>query len=970
MTASRPALASEFSWPRPAEPAAAERLIERFCELGAAERRFARTPQGAALLAALGGNAPYLADLALREPAALISAIKTGPDANLKALTAALRQHARGDRAALMQELRLAKRRAALTIAIADIGGMWSLAEVTAALSSLAAAVLGVTIDFLMRELHDRKLIKLPAPAQPAQNCGFVALALGKLGAGELNYSSDIDLVLLYDPENPVYPAQAQPTMARLARDLVSLLSTRDQDGYVFRVDLRLRPNPGATPAVVSLPAALSYYESQGRTWERAAFSKARPIAGDLPLGDKFLAAIRPFIWRKHLDFAAIADIHGMKRQIDFREDAACAPIGGLPGGSLPGGGHPGGGQKLLGHDVKLGRGGIREIEFIVQTLSLVWGGQAPELRIPETLKALPALAKAKHLPAQAARELAADYQHLRKVEHRLQMVADRQTHALPNTPEALRAFIVFLDEPDFLQTFPKLLARVQAHFAAFFDAGAAGEESIDPGAEGKAPEYFAAKLKALGFTDVQHVAERLRAWANGDVPALRSERARELLEALRPALLAALARQAEPDRAFVRFDTLISRQRAGIQLLSLFQRNPALLDRLAAVLGAAPALAEHLAQDAQALEALLTPAARFAAPKPILARLLKEAADLEEAVAITRRFVRREEFHLSVATLEARLDTDAAGRLRANLAAAAISLLLPRIIAHHQTRYGRVKGMKFGVVALGKAGSGEMLAGSDLDLMLIYDHAKLDTAPTQYFVRLAYALTGALTAQGPEGPIYKVDMRLRPSGNQGPVAVSLAAFRRYHGSESWVWERLALTRASVMAATPGFQPILAEEILIALTRDQPGPEIRTETRAMLARLNSEISAAGPWDVKYRKGGMIELAFIAEALQLIHGPQNQALFRANTGESLRALQKAGHLTRSDSTLLQKADFLWRTIQGINRITGLRDQDIDPPQTMLAPLLRATKSDTLADLRATMAQAEDDVHECFIRNLGE
>jgi glutamate-ammonia-ligase adenylyltransferase len=386
-------------------------------------------------------------------------------------------------------------------------------------------------------------------------------------------------------------------------------------------------------------------------------------------------------------------------------------------------------------------------------------------------------------------------------------------------------------------------------------------------------------------------------------------------------------------------------------------------------VLGAAPALAEHLAQDAQALEALLTPAARFAAPKPILARLLKEAADLEEAIAITRRFVRREDFHLSVATLEARLDTDAAGRLRSNLAAAAIALLLPRVIAHHEARHGRIKGMKFGVVALGKAGSGEMLAGSDLDLMLIYDHAGMDPAPTQYFVRLAHAFTGALTAQGPEGPIYKVDMRLRPSGNQGPVAVSLKAFRRYHASESWVWERLALTRACVMAATPGFQPILANEILIALTREQEGEKIRAETRAMLARLNAEISAAGPWDVKYRKGGMIELAFIAEALQLIHGPQNQALYRANTGEALRALQKAGHLTQPDSNLLQKADFLWRTIQGINRITGLRDQDIDPPQTMLAPLLRATKSATLAELRATMAQAEDDVHDCFMRHLG-
>jgi glutamate-ammonia-ligase adenylyltransferase len=950
-----PTVQSTPAWPVAGDPAAAMRLTERFVQLGAAERRFANTAEGAAVLTAIGGNAPYLADLALAAPGTLIGAMTDGPDATFKAAVSELRlTPLRTSRAKLMRALRLAKRRAALTIAIADIGGMWGLAEVTAALSGLAASVLGVTVNFLLRELHDQKAIKLPAPAQPGQNCGFVALALGKLGAGELNYSSDIDLILLYDPENPVYPAPAQPMMARLARDLVTLLSTRDEDGYVFRVDLRLRPNPAATPAVVSLPSALSYYESQGRTWERAALSKACPIAGDVALGAKFLHAIRPFIWRRHLDFAAIADIHGMKRQIDIREDAAS----------------PGGANALLGHDVKLGRGGIREIEFIVQTLSLVWGGQDPDLRIPETLKALPALAKARHLPAQAAKELAAAYQELRKVEHRLQMVADRQTHALPGTEEGLRAFSIFLGEPDFLQTFPKLLARVQGHFAAFFATGEASDPASDPGAEGRAPKAFTAKLKALGFTDVQHVAERLRAWANGEVPALRAERARELLEALRPALLAALARQAEPDRAFVNFDTLISRQRAGVQLLSLFQRNPALLDRLAAVLGAAPALAEHLARDAQALEALLVPAARFAAPKPILRRLLAEAGDLEEAIAITRRFVRREEFHLSVATLEARLDADAAGRLRSNLAAAAIGLLLPRIIAQHEIRHGRIKGMKFGVVALGKTGSAEMLAGSDLDLMLIYDHAPMETAPTQYFVRLAHALTGALTAQGPEGPIYKVDMRLRPSGNQGPVAVSLAAFRRYHATESWVWERLALTRARVLAATPGFQPTLADEILIALTRAQEPAEIRAETLAMLTRLNTEFVPAGPWDVKYRKGGMIELAFIAEALQLIHGPLQPELFRANTGEALRALHKAGHLSEADAGLLQAADYLWRSIQGIDRITGLRDQDIDPPPTMLAPLLRATGASSLADLRATMAQAEDDVHDCFMRNIAK
>jgi len=940
------------SWPKPADAQAAARLAERFAAIGPAESAFAQIPEGAAILAAVGGNAPYLADLALAEPAALLAAQTGGFDAAFSKILATLKTlPPQAPREKIARELRLAKRRAALTIALADIGGTWSLTQTTSALSALAEFSLRAAIRHLLAALHAQKTIKLPNNADPQHKSGFAALALGKLGAGELNYSSDIDLVLLFDPENPVYPREAQPIMARLARDLVNLLSTRDEHGYVFRVDLRLRPNPSATPAVIALPTALAYYESHGRTWERAAFSKARPIAGDLALGARFLDSIRPFIWRKHLDFAAIADIHGMKRQIDASQI------------------HEG----LLGHDVKLGRGGIREIEFIVQTLSLVWGGQDLSLRIPQTLQALPALARAGHLPAGTAKSLATAYETLRRVEHRLQMVADRQTHELPETEAALKSFSTFLNAPDFLETFPKLLASVHRHFLSFFDdgcgsPGAGGPAEIDPGEHGTPPAPFTARLESLGFRDIQHIAHRLRDWNSGTMPALRSDRARELLQTLLPPLLEALGRQKDPDRAFINFDTLMTRQRAGVQLLSLFVRNPALLGRLAAVLGAAPALAEHLAQDAQALETLLTPTARFAAPKPELRRLLHEAADLEQAAAITRRFVRREEFHLSVATLEGRLDANEAGRLRSNLAAAALALLLPRILKQHESRYGQIPGAAFGVVALGKTGSGEMLAGSDLDLMLIYDHAS-EPAPTQYFVRLSHALTGLLTARGPEGPIYQVDMRLRPSGNQGPVAVSLAAFRRYHAEESWTWERMALTRARVLAATPKFGRILDDEILAALSRPVPEQKIRADTIAMLARINAELPVTGPWDVKHIPGGLIELAFIAEALQLIHGPANPSLFHANTAAAIRALAKAGHISAPDSHALLNADFLWRSIQGIARITGLKEKDTAPQPAMLAALFRATSTLDLAQLRATMSQTETDVRSCFTRLIG-
>ena len=942
-----PRRSHKLVFPKPADAKAAAGLRADFSELGEAERLFAASTDGAALLDALGGNAPYLAELACHDSEALLACMAAGPDTHVAGLLRGVSELSLGlSHRELSAALRRAKRQAALAIAIADIGGLWSLEKITGALSDLAQMTLRAAIRHLLFSLHEAGQITLPFPADPERGSGFTALALGKLGAHELNYSSDIDLVLLYDPDNPVYPEDAQGMMARVARDITTLLAARDEEGYVFRVDLRLRPDPSATPPVVALPTALAYYESHGRTWERAAFSKARSIAGDIALGEQFLAAIRPFIWRKYLDFAAIADIHEMKRRIDAQT----------------------GGKGLLGLDVKRGRGGIREIEFIVQTLGLVWGGQEPALRIPPTLIALPAMAKAGHLPEPAARELAADYRTLRRVEHRLQMVADRQTHALPNNAAALETFVVFLGEPDFPRSFPKLLERVHGHFRVFFDAGTQEPLTpLDPGTDGPPPPAFVARLQELGFTDAQHIAERLREWTSGRLPALRAERARELLEGLMPHLLGVLGTQPEPDKAFAHFDTLLSRQRAGVQLLSLFTRHPALLQRVAAVLGAAPALAEQLAEDSQALEALLSPSARFAAPRPVLRRQLAEAADVEQATAITRQFVRQEEFHLSVATLEGRIDVNEAGRLRSALAESALSLLLPRVLAAHKARYGRVKGAHFAVVALGKAGAGEMLAGSDLDLMLIYDHAPADIAPTPYFVRLSHAFTAALTVQGKEGQLYHVDMRLRPSGNHGPVAVSLEAFKRYHHlGKSWTWERLALTRARVMAATPGFGPVVREAIDTALARPQAAKSVLEDTAAMRDRLAAELPPRGMFDVKALPGGMMEVVFIAQALQLIHGPRHRDLFRPNTAAALQALGQAELLTEADKTTLLHADHFWRSIQGINRITGLSDRATDPPAAMLAPLLRATGTADFAELRLEMERVAVQVQYCFNR----
>ncbi len=959
---------ADRAFPDPSDPAGATRLIEAFAGLGQKARLFAQSRRGAAALAAIGGNAPYLAMLALREPDIMLHllgpgsgkrSLGAGADAVMAQEIAALNRLDPGAaRPLLAATLRKAKRRAGLAIALADLTGIWRVETVTRALSDLADAAVSASVRHLLHALHQRGVITLPYPDDPARGCCFVVLAMGKLGARELNYSSDIDLVLLFDPSAPVYRDDAQSAMARLARDLVPLLAEPDANGRVFRVDLRLRPDPAATPPVISVAAALTYYESHGRTWERAAYIKARPMAGDQAFGAAFLEQIRPFVWRRHLDFAAIADIHAMKRRIDQRHDDRAGVV--------------------FGRDVKLGRGGIREIEFIAQTLELVWGGREPALRIPGTLAALRALAAAGHLPADIARLLRGAYRRLRQIEHRLQMIEDRQTHSLPTSATGMADFARFMgmDPTTFTHGLNQLMERVHRAFAEFFDAGddAPPTDPLNPGEAGPVPPAFAAALTRHGFSDARHVAERLRAWHEGSLPALRAERARTLLDRILPRLITALGDQPDPDLAFRRFDHMLSAQRAGVQLLSLFQHNPALLDRLAMVLGAAPSLSDHLADHPGALDALLTAEERTRDFAPLLRRQLSDARDLEDHLTILRRFVRREEFQLSVATLEGRIDIDQSGMMRAELARLVLAALLSAVLADHQGRFGKVPRGRFGIVALGRAGAQEMMPGSDLDLMLIYDHPPdamgrgLDAG--RYFTRLAQSLVTALTASGADGPIYPVDMRLRPSGNKGPVAVSLSAFRSYHAEQSWTWERLALTRARVLAATRGFTPVLADAIRAALSRPVRSATIRADTTAMRARLARDAPARDGFDLKHRVGGMMELGFIVEALQLIHGPKRPELFATRTAMAVRNLAEARILPRTAADQLIDADHLFRTVQAMLRLTGLTSPSETSPRAARERLLAVLGAPDTTTLVAMLDRHAQAVRLIFTRYLGD
>lgn len=708
---------------------------------------------------------------------------------------------------------------------------------------------------------------------------------------------------------------------------------------------------------------------------------KARPVAGDLALGAEFLDAIKPFVWRRGLDFAAVADIHAMKRKIDQHKGTALDATRDKV-------------ARIAGHNVKLGEGGIREIEFLVQTLQLVWGGRDPAMREPTTIGALRLLTRAGRVPKDAEPELEAAYGFLRRVEHRIQMVHDRQTHALPERPADLDRIAVFLGYPDataFAEALLDQLARVRRRYAQVFESvpdlleGAAGGPMLDFRGDGPPPDETLAALRDLGYQAIDRIVTTVRGWQAGHVRAMRSMRARDLMTTMLPLVLARLAAQPHPDETFLRFDRFLAAQPAGVQLLSLFQRNPALLDRIAAVLGAAPQLSEHLTRHPSALEGLLTEEEEEGAPLARLQAQLRDARLLEDVIETIRRTVKEVDFSISVATMEGRLDTDTAGRRRSAMAEAALAALLGPVLEDFASRFGRVRGGGMVVVAMGKLGGMEMMAGSDLDLMLIYDHPPDVTESrgrgvrclpaSQWFVRAAHAYIAAVTAPGAEGQLYAVDMRLRPSGNKGPVAVSLTSFRRYHAEDAWTWERMALTRARVVAGPAPLRRKVAAAIGDALGHAGDSARIRADGAAMRARMLKDLPAEGPWDVKHRPGGQIEVEFVAQILQLIHAGTHPDICSQTTRVALRRLADAGLLPEADAATLILADRVWRTIQGMLRITVGRNAAADLPETTLRPLLRALSdagltADDLPGLRAALDDLAERVRTIFVRHVGE
>ena len=875
-------------------------------------------------------HAPFLSRAMERLPA-LTDLLASGDDEAALAMSRAAGERCENVGVALRRE-RLAL---ALTLAIGDLAGAIPLARVTGELSDFADRALDAAIaDAIRRRAPD---------APPA---GMIALALGKHGAGELNYSSDIDPILLFDPATLPRRERDEPGEAaqRYARWIVETLSTYTEEGYVFRVDLRLRPASEVSPLAIPVGGALSHYESSALAWERAAFIRARACAGDIAAGEDFLRAIRPFVWRKSLDFGAIAEIGRLTRQIRAS--------------------HKGTGAPGPGFDVKRGRGGIREIEFYAQTHQLIHGGRNPELRLRGTRATLDALAGAGLIPAGDAHALGEAYDQLRTIEHRLQMVSDQQTHHLPEDAAAL-------DNVARLHGLADGAALIAWVSELTDTVGTRYDELIAASADTSPPPPARSDLAELGPGNADETAARIEGWKAGTFRALRSDAAIAAFERVQPQLLEALATAPDPDRALVRWERLLANLPSAINLFNLLEARPALLDLLARILSLAPPLADELARRADLLDPLID-ASAFALPgtvEEIAADLAwREAGDdYERVLGRVRRKVSELRFTLGVQLIEASSDPLAVGAALARVAEAAVQVLGDAARAEFEAVHGKVPGSALAILGLGRMGGGVLTHASDLDLVFLFSgefSGESDGArpigATLYFNRLSQRVIAALSVPTAEGALYEIDTRLRPSGEQGPPAASFDSFARYQGEQAWTWEHMALARARAIYGASDDRQRIEAIVRDALRADREIGSLREAVLDMRATMARHKPGKGPLDVKLARGGLVDLEFLVHFLQLRDG----AALHPDMSRALEVLVCDGVLPES---LPAAHETLSRFLIAARL---LAPDGSEPPPSAAQALAKACGYGDWNETKAALAAAREDVARAWQATFGE
>ncbi len=822
----------------------------------------------ATFLEAVARLSPYLGGLIKRHPET-VELATDGFDLTLKTLFADLENSVPFmDEAALSTALRTGKQQVHLLAALADLGGWWSCDMVQDWLSRYADLALTLTMRHLVDDATARGKLLPQITDDPLHEAGITILAMGKHGAAELNYSSDIDLIVLVDPDAARVPDrdEALTLFVRMTKAMTRIMQDRTAGGYVFRTDLRLRPDPGSMPLAVPIGTALVYYEARGQNWERAALIKARPVAGDIALGTRFLHELTPFIWRKYLDYAAIADIHSIKRQLQSHRDLLE--------------------KTVAGHNVKLGRGGIREIEFFVQTQQLIAGGRAPALRVKKTLNALDALAFARWVDDDIAAGLKASYRFLRDVEHRIQMVADEQTHTLPEDKKARSGIATlsgFASLANFEAAFRAHCDYVENAYSVLFEPedtlAIAGGSLVFAGSEDDPATLQT--LAKLGYANPQRVISTVKNWHFGRYPAVQTSEARQRLTEFTPRLLEAIAASGRADGVLSDFDRFLTNLPSGFQLFHLLHSNPDLLNLLVRILAAAPRLAELIVRRPHVFDGMLEPQffRRLATSEEMRDQLsvtLQQARDYEDALDRARIFAAEQRFLIGARVLAKALKPVDAAPHYTRLADVVVQAMLELVLREMEQAHGTIAGGACCIVAMGNLGSGELTASSDLDLLLLYrtdpgDPESDGPRPlyaSQYYGRVTQRFIAAMTAPTAQGILYELDFRLRPSGKAGPIATSLAAFEKYQREEAWTWERMALTRARASAGSADFVTQVQAVIDDVLVRGDDRAKVAADVLDMRLTMDDARAPTGLWDVKLAKGGLVDIEFLAQYLVL------------------------------------------------------------------------------------------------------
>ena len=833
-----------------------------------------------------------------------------------------------------MRVLRKAKAAVHLSLAADDLSGQRDVMQVTAALTELATAAV-------------QAALRVALGSRDLTNTGIFIFALGKMGAFELNYSSDIDIAAFYEADSfdggDRMPGE---TAQRVMKDVVRLLDEITADGYVFRTDLRLRPDPSSTPLAVSTHMADLYYESVGQNWERMVWIKARAAAGDSAAAARFIQRMSHYVWRRNLDYWAIDDIQAIKRMINTKIGAK--------------------GLENPAPDIKLGPGGIREIEFFAQTQQLILGGRNPALRDNSTLGAMAALRDAGIVTGGTAEALSVAYKALRNVEHRIQMRHDEQTHTIPADAaerEGVAALCGYASLAEFDRDLLETRQLVQEAYDGLFAHEGQQDDTSDIGnlvftGVDDDPETVRT-LDGLGFTDPSRAIGTIRNWHRGNVPATRTVRGRELLTAILPRMLTAMGETGEPDEAFRWFSRFFSGLSSGVQTLSMLLAKPDLLDDLVATLALAPRLAEILSRRPDLLEALVS----GDAPVPPRA---DAATNFDAALDDWRRYHREQSFLIGHRLLHGLINASDAAVHWSRLADETIRQMASAAEAETVRRYGEVPGT-WGVFAMGKLGGSELTAGSDLDIIVIYDAPSLEAQ--SWFTRVTQRLITALTAPTAEGALYEVDMRLRPSGRGGPVAVSLSAFERYQNDEAWTWEHMALTRLRFVAGDAGLgaSVLTVAKAAIAARAEKDSGQIAQDVSDMRMRLYKEKPGKGLWDLKTEQGGLIDIEFIVQEAMLLAG--RPECIWPNVADALKGIPASTAEPDPDYGVLEEALTYLQALQQVQRLAIGSDMEADEiPDGLKDRLCRAVGAEDFASLEARLADLKAKVHEIAARKL--